>query len=128
MKYFLIWSTLILSCTSVYSQKRVNDKIHYHNNKQISTIEVWDKDKRNGKFLCMNAKGDTLIKYHLRTYGGHASAYVSYFPNGQAKKVELSDAPDGGIQFYNEIIYFDEHGKETYRSDLSYPHKLTVTF
>lgn len=124
MNKYLAWAFFMVCFVFLFSQQKGKQNIHYHKNKRISTIEVWDKDKLNGKFFCMNAKGDTLIIYHLRRYAGHSSVEAEYYSNGQAKKIELSSAPDGGIQFYREFIYFDEQGRETSRTDLSYPYEL----
>lgn len=95
-----------------------------HQNGSASTLEEWDKDRRQGSFTAYNSEGKELCKYYLRTFAGHASVHVSYHPNGQVKKVEFRSAPDGGIQFQHETIEFDEKGAKTNFYDFSYPPKL----
>lgn len=98
---------IIFSYTLCFAQAKEPVKKRFHKNKRISTIETWDKEKRNGCFVCMNSRGDTLVQFYLRRFGGHASAWAEYYPNGQVRKLELSDAPDAGIQCYREILYYN---------------------
>lgn len=123
--HYVFFLLLTLYSAEGLCQKGANSTRRFHKNKRLSTIEFWDKDRRNGQFLCMNAKGDTLVRYSLRRYAGHSSAWPEYYPNGQVRKLELSEAPDGGIQFYRETIYFDENGKITQRFQQSHEDRIT---
>lgn len=71
--------------------------------------------------VCYNNQGKEIINYDLRRFGGHASVYLDYYANGQISKAEYSSAPDGGIQFWRKIHYFDEEGNQTGFTDLSQP-------
>lgn len=68
-----------------------------------------------------NNRGKEIIHYDLRRFAGHASVYLEYYGNGQISKAEYSSAPDGGIQFWHKIHYFDEQGNPTSFMDLSQP-------
>jgi hypothetical protein len=127
MKSFLLLSLLIsnlahaqLKCTNTKDSLN-NIKTCYHNNGTVSTIESWDSNRRSGKLKAFNKNGKELFNYGLRTFGGHSSVYLSYYPNGQVSKAEYSSAPDGGIQYYHEIYKFDESGNQTEFLDLSRP-------
>ena len=92
----------------------------FHKNGKVSTIETWDKDKRNGNLKGFNNQGKELFSLALRHYGGHASALMTWYPNGQIKSVAYTDSPDGGIQYYHSTRQFDEKGNETSFSEDSY--------
>lgn len=96
----------------------------FHQNGKVSTLETWDKEKRFGNLKGYNNQGKELFSHGLRTIGGHASAQLSYFPNGQVKSIYFSDAPDGGIQFYNATTTFDEVGNQTSFVETKYPYEL----
>lgn len=115
-----------LNCKNSRSQDLEFIKTCFHKNTQVSTKEIWDKEKRQGKSLAFNASGEQLYEFHLRSFGGHASTYVTYYPNGQVSKVEYSSAPDGGIQWYKETIKFDENGKQIERWVDQHPHEWHV--
>ncbi|MES2590163.1 MAG: hypothetical protein V4622_14385 [Bacteroidota bacterium] len=100
----------------------------FHKNGKISTVETWDKEKRWGKIIGYNFSGNQLFEYELRTFAGHASVDVKYFPNGQVSSLYYSSAPDGGIQFYRYRHKFDESGKQTEFYDESHPSELPTIF
>lgn len=93
----------------------------FHKNGQKSTVETWDKDKREGKIQAFDLNGKALFTYYLRTFGGHASAHLNYYPNGQVQKIEYSSAPDGGIQFYQDSRKFNESGEQIDFWKMEYP-------
>jgi hypothetical protein len=93
----------------------------YHASGKISTAEFWDNEKRWGRMTGFDSEGKELFDYFLRSFAGHASVNLSYYPNGQVKKAEYRSAPDGGIQFYHIIHHFDEAGIQTAYVDLSQP-------
>jgi hypothetical protein len=132
MKYLLHILSLIftvfvcqaqMNCKNSRSQDLEFIKTCLHKNAQVSTKEIWDKDKRQGKSLAFNSKGEQLYEFYLRNFGGHASAHVSYYSNGQVSKVEYSSAPDAGIQWYRETIKFDENGKQIEKWVDQHPHE-----
>lgn len=69
-----------------------------------------------------------MAVYLLREVGGHASAHLTYHSNGQVAKVEFSDAPDGGVQFFESTRKFDEIGNQTDYNEMKYPYELETTF
>lgn len=87
--------------------------LHYFKTGGISTKEWRDKDERWGRSIAYDQAGNEIFSYHTRRVGGHASARFSYHPNGAASKVEVSDAPDAGIQWYKSTTTFDEEGRRT---------------
>lgn len=42
--------------------------------------------------------------------------------------MEFSDAPDGGIQFFESTRKFDESGKQVEYNEMKYPYELETTF
>lgn len=98
----------------------------FHKNGKVSTLETWEKDKRHGNLKGFNNQGKELFSLALRHYGGHASAQLTWYPNGQVKSVSYSDAPDGGIQYYHSTRQFDEAGNQTSFTEDSYDDKLKL--
>lgn len=115
-----------LNCKSTGNANGEKIKTCYHANNIISTRETWDKDNRFGKFVGYNNQGKEIFNYSLRNFGGHSSVSVNYYDNGQVSKVYHSDAPDGGIQFYNSTISFDKQGKMTGFDETKNPDILTL--
>jgi uncharacterized protein YxeA len=97
---FLQISFAQLNCKTTTDTANSTVKKCLHANKKVSTEEIWDEAKRFGTLKLFNNQGAELAVYHLREVGGHASAHLTYHSNGQVAKVEFSDAPDGGIQFF----------------------------
>ncbi|MBX2978882.1 MAG: hypothetical protein KF905_06270 [Flavobacteriales bacterium] len=87
--------------------------LHHFTTGQISTKEWTDKDGRWGRSLAYNRSGEVIFEGQTRRVAGHASVRFSYHSNGGASKVETSDAPDGGIQWYQSTITFDADGNKT---------------
>lgn len=87
--------------------------LHYFTTGQLSTMEWMDKDERWGKSRAFDRLGKETFNYSTRRIGGHASVHFSYHPNGAISKAEVSDAPDGGIQWYRSTTTFDENGNKT---------------
>lgn len=129
MKYFFTIISVIftitcfaqLNCKTTTNERQEIITTCFHANKTISTLEVWDKDKRSGSVKGFDNQGKQLYHYYLRRFGGHASATISYYLNGQVSRVNYSSAPDGGIQFYKSTIQFDKLGKQTGFSEQKYP-------
>jgi hypothetical protein len=92
-----------------------------HANGKKASARFWDVDKRSGFFEAFDATGNSIAKFDLRRFAGHASVDVSYFANGQVARLEYSSAPDGGIQFWHIIMHFDEAGQLISKQDLSQP-------
>ncbi len=133
MKQFLLFLILSLCTYTVQAQlscktKPAPDggtkKICLHKNGIISTSETWDKDRHSGSIVAYNNKSEELFNHSLRNFGGHASVSIDYYPNGQVSKIYFSDAPDGGIQFYNSTTKFDENGNQTEFYETRYPYEL----
>ncbi len=87
--------------------------LHYFTTGQLSTKEWMDKDDRWGRSQAFARDSRELINYQTRKIGGHASIHFSYHSNGAVSKAEVSDAPDGGIQWYRSTTTFDEQGNRT---------------
>ncbi len=86
--------------------------LHHFKNGKVSTREWTDKEQHWGRSFAYDQSGKEIFSYQTRRIGGHASARFSYHPNGAVSKVEVSDAPDGGIQWYKSTTTFDEAGKQ----------------
>lgn len=115
-----------LNCKTSHNDKNESVKKCFHSNGKVSTEETWDLDKRFGSMRAFNNQGVELFFHNLRSVGGHASAQLEYYSNGQLSKVHYSDAPDGGIQFYNSTTKFDESGNQTEFYETKYPNELEV--
>jgi len=87
--------------------------LHYFVSGELSTKEWMDKDDRWGRSLAWAKDGRELMNYQTRRIGGQASVTFSYHANGGISKAEVSDAPDGGIQWYRSTTTFDENGDRT---------------
>lgn len=87
--------------------------LHHFKNGTVSTTEWKDKDDRWGRSIAYDQNSKKLFSFETRSIGGHASARFSYHPNGGVSKVEVSDAPDGGIQWYKSTTTYDEAGNRT---------------
>jgi hypothetical protein len=79
----------------------------------VSTKEWRDKADRFGRSWAYKRDGSVIFEGGTRRIGGHASVHFSYYPSGAVSKVETSDAPDGGIQWYRSTTTFDEQGNRT---------------
>jgi hypothetical protein len=128
--YFILFLLLIspqsytqLNCKKTKTSDS-NVETCLHKNGKISTIQTWDLTRRNGSIEGFNNQGQSIFKFYLRTYAGHASAQWEYYPNGQVKKVNYSSAPDGGIQHYSGSRTYDENGNQTSSYDDEYPPRL----
>jgi hypothetical protein len=87
--------------------------IHYFISGQPSTKEWTDKDERWGRSWAYAKNGEVLFVGQTRRFAGHASAHFSYHGNGAVSKIEVSDAPDAGIQWYRSTTTYDELGNRT---------------
>jgi hypothetical protein len=87
--------------------------LHHLRNGMVSTLEWTDKDGRWGRARAFDQNGREIFAYQTRSIGGHATVRFSYHPNGAISKAEVSDAPDGGIQWYRSTTTFDEGGVRT---------------
>lgn len=87
--------------------------LHYFTSGQVSTKEWRDKDGRWGRSWAYKRTGEVIFEGQTRRFAGHASVRFSYHPNGAVSKVETSDAPDAGIQWYQSTTTFDEAGNKT---------------
>lgn len=117
-----------IGCTSKLDSEKRSVKTCLHANKKVSIVETWDSDGRFGSLVVFNNRGEEIANYVLRSIGGHASAHLEYYANGQVSRIEFSDAPDGGIQFYESTRKFDEEGKQIDFFETNYPHQLETTF
>ncbi|MFN6944584.1 MAG: hypothetical protein ACK4ND_06530 [Cytophagaceae bacterium] len=123
---FLVYAQL--NCRTVENDRGAETTC-YHKNNTVSTIETWDKERRNGHIKGLDKNSKELFSYYLRRYAGHASVRLWYHPNGQVSKVEFTSHPDGGIQSYHYISEYNENGERTKYIDLSRPdgHPIPVT-
>jgi hypothetical protein len=87
--------------------------LHYFTTGELSTKAWTDTDNRFGHSWAYDRSGRILFERQTRRIGGHASVDFSYHPNGAVSKAEVSDAPDGGIQWYRSTTTFDPDGRQT---------------
>lgn len=120
MRLFLYLLLLILTTTlSAQPKERTfktdsgNVVMRYFASGQVSTKEWRDKDERWGRSWAYKKNGEVIFEGQTRRFAGHSSIHFSYHPNGAVSKVETSDAPDGGIQWYKSATSFDDQGNKT---------------
>jgi hypothetical protein len=116
-----------LNCKKTKGNENEEIVTCFHKNGKIASIEQWDKDKRFGSVKGFNNENKELFIFYTRTVGGHGSAHLSYYPNGQVSRVDYSSAPDGGIQWYKERLKFDENGNQIDKWVEEYPFKTVTT-
>ncbi len=87
---------------------------------QLSTQKCFDKAHRFGKAYAYNTKGEVIYEKDLRTIGGHASVYFTFYTSGAVKRADWSSAPDAGIQWYSSRDEFSEEGKLTFHTTQNY--------
>lgn len=87
--------------------------LHYFTTGQPSSRAWTDADNRWGHSWAYDRSGRVIFDRQTRAIGGHASVTYSYHPNGAVSKAEVSDAPDGGIQWYRSTTTFDSEGEQT---------------
>ena len=125
---FSLYGSAQLSCKTKTLGDGSTEKTCLHKNGKSSTIETWDKDQRFGTIKGFDSNSKELFCHYLRKVGGHASFSIEYYPNGQVSKVEFSDAPDGGIQFYNSTTRFSDVGVQIEFYETKYPHELELEY
>lgn len=118
---FVALSTLVLTAQIGRKELRPDSGLvvlHHFTTGGVSTLEWTDKDDRFGRSIAYDQVGREIFSYPTRRVGGHARARFSYHANGGVSKVEVSDAPDRGIQWYRSTTTFDEQGNRTgFRED-----------
>ena len=87
--------------------------LHYFTTGELSTKEWMDTQDHWGRSSAYKRSGELIFQGQTRRVAGHATVDFSYHPNGGVSKVETSDAPDGGIQWYRSTTTFDEEGNKT---------------
>mgnify|MGYP001600905048 CR=1 FL=1 len=113
---FALASSLLLSAQGRESIEQTDTGtvvLHYFTTGQLSTKAWTDADGRWGHSWAYDRSGRVIFDRQTRTVGGHASVTYSYHPNGAVSKAEVSDAPDGGIQWYRSTTTFDVEGLQT---------------
>jgi hypothetical protein len=132
---FVTLTTLSISAQVGRTELRTDSGLvvlHFFTNGLVSTKEWTDKDDRWGRSFAYDPDGREIFSYHTRRVGGHASAHFSYHPNGGVRKIEVSDAPDAGIQWYRSTATYDEAGNrigfmEQRHEDIISPHTTLET-
>jgi hypothetical protein len=87
--------------------------LHFHATGEASTKEWWDVNGHWGRSWAYARDGKVIFEGQTRRVAGQASVRFSYHPNVAVSKVETSDAPDGGIQWYKSTTTFDAEGTRT---------------
>jgi hypothetical protein len=95
-----------------------------HENQQISSIVEWDKEQKWGKLIINKSDGSLIQEWELRRIHGIASADIEYHTNGQVSKVEYRSAPDGGIQRFQRVYYYNQNGDLVNTVQDDYPSKI----
>lgn len=102
---------------------------YFTGSKKVASSICYDDDKRWGEAKAFNTEGKEIYKRQLRKIAGHASVEFKYYVTGMIKEAYFSDAPDAGIQWYHETVFFDETGNQTNvqkqsHEDILSPHVL----
>lgn len=62
-----------------------------------------------------------------RSYAGHASVDLQYHSNGGVSRIEVSEAPDAGIQWYKARYTLDVDGNITDKQEQSHDDRTSLT-
>jgi len=113
-----IFMILVIASTAQHDRTELRTDsglaiLHHFANGQISTKEWTDKNGHWGRSWAYNAQGIELSNRETRRIAGHATVRYSYHPNGAVSTIEVSEAPDGGIQWYRSTSTYDEEGIRT---------------
>ena len=87
--------------------------LHWSTTGQLSSKAWMDVADRWGHSWAYDRSGRVIFERQTRKIGGHASVDFSYHPDGTVSKAEVSQAPDGGIQWYRSTTTFDTAGVQT---------------
>ncbi|MBP9080548.1 MAG: hypothetical protein KBF80_09885 [Flavobacteriales bacterium] len=87
--------------------------LHWFTTGQLSSKAWMDANDRWGHTWAYDRSGQVIFHRQTRKIAGHASVSFRYHPNGAVSRAEVSDAPDGGIQWYKSTTSFDPDGKQT---------------
>jgi hypothetical protein len=87
--------------------------LHFFTSGQISTKTWTDAMDRWGHCWAYDRSGKVIFDRQTRRVGGHARVDFRYHPNGAVSHADVSDAPDGGIQWYQSTTTFDPDGQQT---------------
>ena len=101
---------------------------------QVSSRETpvtWPGDNsgnfKQERVQVFNIKGDNVFEGHRRSFGGHATVDLQYHPNGGVSRIEVSEAPDAGIQWYRARYTLDAEGNITDKQEQSHDDRTTLT-
>jgi hypothetical protein len=83
---------------------------------------------RSEKVEIFNCKGDLVYEGYRRDFAGHSSVHLNYHPNGGVSRIDVSSAPDAGIQWYKSRMTLDEDGNITDRSEQSHDMMTTTPY
>lgn len=119
-----LFPALLLACLPIFAQKTKGDTLilhrEFHKNGKLSAYSYVLKSREMGKARAWNAQGQLIFECETSRIHGHHSAYFEHYPNGAVRKIEESQAPDAGIQWYRAFYTFDEQGNKTGESHQSH--------
>lgn len=118
MKHLILILSIIISflgntqlSKTILKGKYGDSIICYHQNNKISTIDYKSSDlHRVFTTLVYDNQGKLIRKGEHGYLHGGKGFDLRYHPNGQVSRIEESFQPDGGIQHYDVIAYYDENG------------------
>lgn len=128
MKKGILYLILFFNA-QLFAQK--NDTLQLHlvkfPNGKISAYSYLLKSTDTGKAYAYKANGELLFEYEISRLHGHTSVYFEHHENKTVSKIEISSAPDGGIQWYRSFLYYDENGNFL-RKDTDSHDKTTILY
>lgn len=85
-------------------------KQYFTGTKKLSAFSYRLKANETGRATAWNSAGKLIFSCEISLRNGHHSADFSFHKNGAVAKIEESQAPDAGIQWYDNTYIFSENG------------------
>ncbi|MFN3343829.1 MAG: hypothetical protein ACK40M_14120, partial [Flavobacteriales bacterium] len=131
LRQLLLSGILLSGCLSSFAQKtQKSDTLVLHKEKypngKISAYSYILNSTGNGKAVCYDPQGKIMYQGEVSRNHGHRSVYFQHHPNKVVSKIELSSAPDGGIQWYRTYLFFNEQGVLVNKIEDNWDDRVTV--
>lgn len=114
MKNLVVALFVIFFTLGAAAQKPI---LHHYRSGQLSCRETFEGANeanhgrfRTGKVEVFSRKGELVFEGYRRSFAGHASVDLSFHPSGGVSTIKVSEAPDGGIQWYKAEYTLDPDG------------------
>jgi|GEM_PF-6882675 len=133
MKAILI-AAIVVVLANVTSATAQKPRERFYSTGQIASRETpvpWPGDNsgnfKQERVQVFNRRGDNVFEGHRRSYAGHATVDLQYHANGGVSRIDVSEAPDAGIQWYKARYTLDTEGNITDKQEQSHDDQTTIS-